>query len=192
MASYTTIPKRRTLKTLFTAEELLYLPSNGRRLELVEGKIYEMPPANGRHADIAGVTASILGPHIRSNRLGRILVGDPGFILRRNPDTVRAPDVAFVSYDRLPVGELPEQYLPLAPDLAIEVVSPSNRTPEVLEKVAEWFQAGTRLVWLVYPSRRTVTVYRSIADYVELTEDDTLDGGEVVPGFVCNVGDLFI
>ena len=127
MASNTTMPNRCMLKRLFTAEELLHLPSDGRRLELVNGKIYEAPPANGRHADIAGNTASILGPYIRRNRLGRILVGDPGFILRRNPDTVRAPDVAFVSYDRLPVGELPEEYFPLAPDLAIEVVSPSNR-----------------------------------------------------------------
>ena len=76
--------------------------------------------------------------------------------------------------------------------LFTEVVSPSNRTREVLEKVAEWFQAGTRLVWLVYPSRRTVMVYRSAADYTELTEDDTLDGGEVVPGFSCNVKDLFL
>ena len=191
MASTTTIPKRRTLKTLFTAEELLHLPSDGRRLELVKGKIYEMPPANGRHADVAGTTAIILGPHVRNNRLGRILVGDPGFILRRNPDTVRAPDVAFVSYDRLPVGEIPEEYLPLAPDLAIEIVSPSNRTREVREKVAEWLQAGTHLVWVMYPSRRTVTVYRSITDYTELTEDETLDGGEVVPGFFCNVKDLF-
>ena len=192
MASYTTIPKRRTLKTMFTAEELLHISSDGRRLELVEGKIYEMPPANGRHADVAGNATGLLWPHVRRNSLGRILVGDPGFILRRNPDTVRAPDVAFVSYDRLPAGDISEEYLPLAPDLAIEVVSPSNRTREVLEKVAEWFQAGTRLVWLVYPSRRTVRVYRSAADYTELTENDTLDGGEVVPGFVCNVRDLFI
>ena len=192
MASTTTIPKRRMLKTLFTAEELLHLPSDGRRLELVKGKIYQMPPANGRHADVAGNVAGILWPHVRHNRLGRILVGDPGFILRRNPDTVRAPDVAFVSYDRLPAGELPEEYLLLAPDLAVEVVSPSNRTREVREKVAEWLQAGTRLVWVMYPSRRTVTVYRSMNDYTELIEDDTLDGGEVVTGFVCNGKDLFV
>ena len=105
----------------------MHLPSDSRRLELVNGKIYEMPPANGRHADVAGNIAGILWPQVRRNRLGRTQAGDPGFILRRTPDTVRAPGVAFVSYDRLPVGELPEEYLPLAPDLAIEVVSPSNR-----------------------------------------------------------------
>jgi Uma2 family endonuclease len=102
MASNTTIPKRRILKTLFTAEELLHLPSDSRRLELVNGKIYEMPPANGIHTDGVRNAASILSPYVRRHRLGRTQAGDPGFILRRTPDTVRAPGVAFISYDRLP------------------------------------------------------------------------------------------
>ena len=97
----------RTLKKLFTAEELLHLPTVGRRLELVKGKVYEMPPAGARHGDVAMEIGALLRTHVRANQLGRVFAAETGFILRRDPDTVRAPDAAFVSGHRLPEGELP-------------------------------------------------------------------------------------
>ena len=151
---------RRRRKTLFTAEELLRLPADGRRLELVKGKVYEMAPAGGEHGEVAGTALILLGSHIRNNRLGRVYAAETGFMLARDPDTVRAPDVAFVSTERLPEGRSPRSYPELAPDLAVEVISPNDRMREVLDKVANWLESGTRMVWLIDPIRRTVTVFR--------------------------------
>ncbi len=181
----------RKLKTLFTAEELLHLPTTGRRLELVKGKVYEMPPAGGRHGSVAMSIGSLLYAHVRANQLGRTFAAETGFTLRRNPDTVRAPDASFVAAGRLPEGDPPIVYIELAPDLAVEVVSPSDRSPEVRDKVEDWLRAGTRLVWVIYPATRSVTVYRSLDDIENLSEEDTLHGGEVVPGFICQIRDLF-
>jgi Uma2 family endonuclease len=181
----------RTLKTLFTAEELLHLPTNGRRLELVKGKVYEMPPAGARHGDVAMEIGARLRTHVRARQLGRVFAAETGFILRRNPDTVRAPDASFVASERLPAGGLPAGFLELAPDLAVEVVSPSDTGREVREKVADWLRAGTRLVWVINPATRSATVYRSVDDFQELSEDESLDGGGVLPGFTCQLGELF-
>jgi len=104
---------------------------------------------------------------------------------------VRAPDASFVAKDRIPPGELPQGYIELSPDLAVEVVSPSDRNPEVRDKVEEWLRAGTRLVWVIYPATRSVTVYRSLDDFENLSEEDNLDGGQVIPGFSCQIRELF-
>ena len=181
----------RTLKKLFTAEELLCLPTPGRRLELVKGKVYEMAPAGGRHGGGAMNMGTFLNVHVRSNGLGRVFAAETGFILRRNPDTVRAPDAAFVSTNRLPAGEIPDGYIDLAPDLVVEVVSPSDRRREVREKVEEWLRAGVRLVWVLNPVTRSASAYRSLDDIRHLTEDDILDGEDVAPGFACRLGELF-
>lgn len=181
----------RTLKEQFTAEELLHLPTVGRRLELVSGKVYEMAPAGGRHgytAMNAGVTLSI---HVRSNGLGWVFAAETGFILGRNPDTVRAPDVAFVSRSRLGPDEVPDTFIELAPDLVVEVVSPGDSSREVREKVEDWLRAGVRLVWILYPATRTAMVYRSLDDVSDLSDDDYLGGADIVPGFSCQVGDFF-
>ena len=181
----------RTLKNLFTAEDLERLPSIGKRLELVKGKVYEMAPAGGRHGGVAMTTGIIVGGHVRSNGLGRVFAAETGFIIRRDPDTVRAPDVAFVSIDRLSADKIPDGYIDLIPDLVVEVVSPNDRRREVREKVEGWLNAGVRLVWVLYPATRTAIVYRSLDDVTNLTADDFLDGGDVVPGFACRVGELF-
>ena len=141
----------RTRKTLLTAEELICLPTADRRYELVKGELFEMPPAGGRHGSVAMRIGSLLDTHVLANQSGYVFAAETGFILRRDPDTVRAPDASFVAKDRLPMGELPTGYVDVAPDLAVEVVSPSDRETEVLDKVEEWLQAGSRLVWVLYP-----------------------------------------
>ena len=181
----------RTLKKLFTAEELLCLPTTGRRLELVKGEVYEMAPAGGPHGYVAMNIGILLGVHVRADGLGRVFAAETGFILHRDPDTVRAPDAAFISYDRLGEEAIPDGYLAAVPDLVVEVVSPNDTRREVREKVEEWLRAGVRLVWVIYPVTRSADVYRSLDDVSHLSEDDVLDGEDVVPGFACRLGELF-
>ena len=181
----------RTLKELFTAEELLCLPTVGRRLELVKGKVYEMAPAGGRHGYVAIKMGAPLSVHVQSNRLGHVFAAETGFIIQRDPDTVRAPDAAFVSLNRLSADEIPDGYIAVIPDLVVEVVSPSDTRREVRDKVEDWLRAGVRLVWVLYPVSRTASVYRSVENVRNLTEADFLDGEDVVPGFSCPLADLF-
>ena len=180
----------RTLKELFTAEELERLPADGRRLELVKGKVYEMAPAGARHGNAAMNIGTFLNVHVRSNNLGRVFAAETGFIVGRNPDTVRAPDAAFVSLGRLDSADIPEGFLDIIPDLIVEVFSPGDTRREVEEKVHDWLTAGVRLAWVIHPATRSATVYHHLSDVSNLMEDDILDGEDVVPGFTCRVGDL--
>ena len=181
----------RTLKELFTAEEFERLPSNGKRLELVKGKVYEMAPAGGRHGYAAMNLGILMGGHVRLNGLGWVFAAETGFIVHSDPDTVRAPDVSFVSRDRLNADDIPDSFIRLVPDLVVEVVSPGDTLREVREKVEDWLRAGVRLVWVIHPTTRTTTAYRSLEDVIQLADDDYLNGENVVPGFSCRVGDLF-
>jgi len=182
----------RTRKTLFTIDELIRLPRGNCRYELVKGELYEMPPAGGRHGSVAMRIASRLSTFAGEHQLGEVFAAETGFIIRRDPDTVRAPDASFIARDRLPAGELPAGYLEIMPDLAVEVLSPNDRPNEVRDKVEDWLRSGVKLVWVIYPASRSATVYRSMDDVQELSEDDSLDGEQVVPGFSCSVGDLFL
>ena len=177
---------------LMTAEELLRLPTGmGECYELVAG-VLKTTPANGMcHGAIAANIGCLLHEAVSSSRLGDTVGAGTGFILSRNPDTVRAPDAAFVAAARLPAGDLPEGFFPGAPDLAVEIISPSEGATDVQRKVSEYFGAGARLVWIVYPDMRQVVVFRSARQSVVLTADDTLDGGELLPGFACPVAELF-
>ncbi|PKB84045.1 MAG: hypothetical protein BZY88_00830 [SAR202 cluster bacterium Io17-Chloro-G9] len=181
----------RNLKTLFTAEELSRLSETSHRYELVKGELFEMPPAGARHGDVAMEIGTLLRVFVRANRLGWVFAAETGFILVRNPDTVRAPDASFVAMERLPAGDLPVGFLEVAPDLAVEVVSPGDTAREVEEKVEDWLRAGTRLVWVIYPATHSATVYRALGESEQLSENESLDGGDVLPGFGCTVGDLF-
>jgi Uma2 family endonuclease len=181
----------RTLKKLFTAEELLHLPTDGPRLELVKGKVYEMPPAGGRHGKVAMNIGTLLNAYVRPADLGHVFAAESGFILRRDPDTVRAPDAAFVASGRLTLDEIPEGYVEIAPDLVVEVVSPGDSRREVREKAEDWLRYGVRLVWVINPATHSAAVYRSLDNVSELSEDDTLDGEDVVPGFACQLRDVF-
>lgn len=178
-------------RPLMTAEQLFELPDDGYRSELVEGEITRMTPVGGTHGIVAMRTGALLSDYVEAHRLGVCFAAETGFILQRDPDTVRAPDVAFVAADRVPNGEIPAFYWPSAPDLAVEVLSPWDRPTEIRRKVEEYFAAGTRLVWIVDPATRTVHVHESPDDVHVLGEDDELSGGDVLPGFRCRVKRLF-
>jgi Uma2 family endonuclease len=180
-----------TTTQLMTAEELLAMPDDGFRYELVEGELKRMSPAGHNHGRIVMRLAIPLGKFVADNNLGEIYAAETGFKLKSNPDTVRAPDIPFIPRGRVvEVGDT-EGFWPGAPDLAVEVNSPGDRVGEVEEKVREWLSAGARLVWVVSPKLRVVTAYRSLTDIVTLTEKDALDGGEVIPGFQFPVAELF-
>jgi len=177
-------------KKWLTADDLFRLSDNGKRRELVKGELREMAPAGSIHGAYGGRLQAYLGFHVLGQQLGQIFLAETGFIIDRAPDTVRAPDIAFVSKNRLP-ETLPDGYLPLAPDLAVEVVSPSDSVREVREKVSDWLNAGVQLVWVVEPRKRIITEYRRGQPARIFEEDDVLDGGDVVPGFSLPVHEVF-
>ncbi len=174
-----------------TAEELWEMPEvPGKRFELVEGELVEVPGTGALHNLLVFAVAVILREHVRKHNLGVVCVDGASYVLV-HPGTVRIPDVSFVSRERIPEGGVPEGYWPFAPDLAVEIVSPNDRADEVKEKVREYLAAGTRLVWVLWPRHRSATVHRPDGTARELGPDDELDGGDVLPGFSARVGDLF-
>ncbi len=176
---------------LMTADELLRLPDDGKRHELVQGDLRTMAPGGTEHGSIASTFHISLGPHVRQHNLGRTYIADTGYRLTTDPDTVRAPDVAFVRRERVEATGRLRGYWPGAPDLVVEVISPNDLYTEVVEKVAEYIEHGARLVFVVNPRRRTVAEHRPGEPVRELTVEDTLDGHDVVPGWSLAVRDLF-
>ena len=175
---------------LMTAEEFAALPNpaDGSRQELVRGKVIQKPPPQGRHGFVASKIDRKVGNFVDDHKLGWIVV-ESGVILERDPDTVRGPDISFYSIERHP--EPPDRYFEIPPDLAVEVLSPDFRRSQVREKIREYVSKGVKLVWLVDPEAKTVTVYRGSLRGMEYDESDTLDGGDVLPGFTCPIADLF-
>jgi Uma2 family endonuclease len=180
------------MRSQVTAQQLAQLPDDGHRYELIRGELQVMTPAGFRHGWIANTIAFLLTQHVRQHKLGVVCAAETGFKLQENPDTVRAADVAFVAQARIPSEGKLEGYVSIAPDLVVEVVSPSDAAPEVHEKAIDWLAAGCRLVWIVYPKAQTVAEYRSLQDVQILTSDGTLDGGDVLPGFSCSVREIFV
>ncbi len=184
-----------TQRSLVSADDLPTLSSRlaaeGKRTELVRGDLVVMAPAGGRHGRIANTIAYLLTEFIRARQRGMVFAAETGFLLHRSPDTVRAPDVAFVAAERLADGEPPPGFLEMAPDLAVEVVSPSDSSAAVRDKVRDWLEAGTRLVWVVYPDSRSVTVHRHTGEPEEHSETDVLSGSPALPEFSVAVRDLF-
>jgi Uma2 family endonuclease len=175
-----------------TASELFEMPDDGFRYELVKGELRRMSPSGSEHgATIVNITV-LLGQHVKANKLGVCFGAETGFKIASDPDTVRAPDVAFVSRERIPETGIPRKFWPGPPDFAVEVLSPGDTRREVDEKVADWLDAGARAVWVINPKRRDVTAYRSMTDVTRLSEGDELDGGGVVPGFRCRVSEIFV
>jgi Uma2 family endonuclease len=170
--------------TLMTADELLRMQLADKRVELVRGVLVVREPAGLRHGRVAMALALRLGNHVVPHGLGRLYAAETGFTLGRDPDTVRGPDIAFISRDRVPEPE-PLGFPDLAPDLVVEVLSPGDRPGEVLAKVADWLSAGTRLVWIVDPERRVARVYRQDGSERIVTAGEALDGEDVVLGFSC-------
>jgi Uma2 family endonuclease len=174
-----------------TADELLLMPDDGFRYELVKGELRRMKHAGNVHGRVTMSFAWRLARYVDENQLGTAYAAETGFRLASDPDTVRAPDVAFASRARVEaVGEV-EGFWPEAPDLAVEVVSPGDSYAEVEEKVFDWLEAGTRTVVVVNPRQRSATVYKSPSDITALAEGDVLDGGEIVPGFDLAVREIF-
>ena len=171
---------------LMTAEELLYTNVPNKRTELVRGRLIVHEPPGGRHGNVTAMLGGRLGQHIDLTGAGALFVGDTGFTLSRNPDTVRGPDIAFVRTERLPVP-IPSTFLEFAPDLVVEVLSPNDRPGEMLAKIGDWLEAGARLVWVIDPERRSARVYRPDGSEHLLNETDQLDGEDVLPGFNCEL-----
>ncbi len=174
-----------------TADELLRMPDDGFRYELVRGELRRMTPAGNVHGRVAMRFAWRLARYVEENRLGVVYAAETGFKLATDPDTVRAPDVAFVSKERVEVVGEVEGFWPEAPELAIEVISPGDTYTEVEEKVFDWLDSGTKMVIIVNPSKHSATVYKSPNDITALAESDILDGEDAVPGFRLAVREIF-
>lgn len=183
---------------LMTADELFEYSLPDKRVELIRGRLLIREPPGMRHGEFAARLVVAIGNFLSADRaargasatLGRVLTCDPGFTLERNPDTVRAPDVAYVSRERFP-GPVPIRYGEFAPDLAIEIRSPTDRSGAVLSKVSQWLTAGARLVWVVDPGRQLATVYRADDSQAILARHEALDGEDLLPGFVLPLEELF-
>jgi Uma2 family endonuclease len=161
------------------------------RVELIDGEIVEMVPSSDGSSIHAMTIGAMLWNHVRPRKLGRIYGADAGFVLFPDRATVRVPDVAFVRAERMPQGEARRHFARLAPDLAVEVLSPTDRDRDVRAKVAMYHEAGVPLVWLVDPDAQTVTVLAPGQEPVILTAADTLDGGEVLPDLQIAVAEIF-
>ena len=177
------------VKQLLRAEDVLTM--GDQRVELVKGELVQMTSTGMEHGGIVSILTVLVGGHVRANRLGRTYGAETGVVLTRDPDTVRAPDLMFISATRLQGrGDLPG-FSDLVPDLAAEVVSPHDYWGEVEEKVAEYLAAGVRLIWVVNPKTKSVHVYRPGNEVLRVSGDDELTGGEVLPGFAVQVSELF-
>ena len=171
-----------------TVEEFAEMPLQGI-WELVDGEPIELSPAAGRSGWISATIVALLANHVRKGRLGWAFSAETGFILFEDRQTVRSPDAAVVLRNRL--VELPDSFVPMAPDLAVEVLSPSDRMADAFAKIAMDLDAGVRLVWLVDPISRTVTIFSPDAIPTKLGADDILDGGAVLPDFSVSVAEIF-
>jgi Uma2 family endonuclease len=172
----------------YRAQDLERLADSDQRYELVQGDLIEMPPPSKEHGLIIASLIAALLPFIRAHELGQ-LMAEAGFLLESEPDTVRAPDVAFVRRER--IAPISGGYYPFAPDLAVEVISPSNSVGAVQTKIAQYFAKGARQVWLIYPAMRTLHVYSSPKSVRILDTTDTLEGGDLLPSFSLPVAELF-
>jgi len=178
-------------KTLMTAEQLAALPEDGCLYELVRGDLIKMPPAGEDHSARWGEAFYHISHFTRQHALGKVFGADVGFRLESDPDTVRSPDVAFLSQERLAAPRDRRGYFPGAPDLAIEVASPSQSVGELTQKVGDYLRAGSALVWVYYPGTGHCLVFRADGSVAELGPDDTISGENVLPGFAMKVAELF-
>jgi len=178
-----------TTAQIVTAEQLLNAPDLGR-CELIRGELAMMSPAGFRHGHVAARLVAVLTNFVEPRRLGVVTGSETGFQIAHHPDTVRAPDAAFVRADRIPAA-FPTGFFQGAPDLAVEVLSPSDRASDINAKVGDWLEAGTRAVWVVDPQNRTVAVFDKGREVSLLGVFDTLSGGDVLPEFSLPVHQVF-
>jgi len=173
-------------RQMMTAKDLLRLPERDCRYELVKGRLIRLPFHGWEHGAITAQLAYLLGQHVEANHLGKLL-SSTGVIIARNPDTVRAADINFISRLRCPSGWL-DGYLDFAPDMVVEVFEETDDMPA---KLQDWFDADARTVLVVYPGSRQIAIYRSLREVTILTDGDTLTAPDILPGFSCLVSDIF-
>ncbi len=175
---------------LMTADDLLKLEHGGKSTELVRGRLIVREPPSTYHGRVQSNLNVLVGSHVRAHALGAVFGQDTGFKIASDPDTVRAPDLAFV--DRTRMTQIPRRgYAALAPDLVAEILSPEDRPGEVLAKAGEWLGAGVRLVWVIDPDRRVASVYRDDGSVTTVASDADLDGDAVLPGLSFRLSELF-
>ena len=177
-----------TIKGLATLQDLLNTPKDGNKYELVDGEIV-VSPAGMRHSEVAGNITGLIWEFLQRNPIGKVYTSDVGIAFPNG--NVRSPDVTFVSIGKLPEGRSPETFGELIPDLAMEVLSPSDSLKELGKKIGEFLENGVPLVWLVDPARQTVTVYRSLTETQQLTSKDMITAEPVLPGFSVPVSRFF-
>ncbi len=169
-----------------TADQLARTSIPGKVLELIRGRLMVREPPGTSHGAVSANMAFELSAFVRRERLGQVFAQDTGFKIGRDPDTVCGPDVAFVSEERL--DRIPEEgYAELAPDVVVEVLSPSDRPGDALAKIGDWLAAGTRLVWLIDPRSREARIFRAYGSVAVIGEDGALDGEDVLPAFFCRL-----
>ena len=178
-----------TIETgLLTADDLL---RQGVRGELIRGVRCETMPAGYEHGRVVVNLAAEIRHFVKSRQLGTVVASDTGVWLERDPDTVREPDIAFTTAEKLPLGSMVSGYSEVIPDLVVEVVSPGDSRSEVHDKAQMWLSHGVRLVWVVRPETRVVDVYAGDGAVSTLGGGDDLNGGDVLPGFSCALSDIF-
>jgi Uma2 family endonuclease len=180
----------RMLSSIST-NEFLASPAAQGRSELVRGRVRPVPLSTGAHSKVSGNVSRLLAAHVERKKLGRCFDGTAQFELPNVPNTVRTPDASFVRTERLPLGGAGGGWLSLSPDLAVEILSSHVSAAELEEKLADYRAAGTPLVWLINPERRSVAVITANDPMRWLGDEATLDGGDVVPGFSCAVAAVF-
>jgi Uma2 family endonuclease len=176
---------------LLTAEEFERLPDDGKRYELIDGELREMAPTVNWHGEVESNLVIRLGGHVQAHGLGRVSCGEVLYVVRRDPDRVRAADIAFLRQERVPSPEARQHIMEVVPDLVVEILSKHDTVEEISGKIDDWLGAGVQMLWIVDPFRRTVTVYQPGRDPTLLGEHGSLAGDPVIPGFRCPVTEIF-
>ncbi len=176
---------------ILTVDDLWNMPGNGEGFELVKGELRPMPPSGHEHSTIGVNLITRINTFVQSKKLGKVTGADGGYVIESAPDTVRAPDIGFVQASRLPGGKRTTKFFKGAPDLAVEIVSPDDAYQDIDEKVKEYLEAGVRLVWVVNPRRKSVSVFRADNTISSLRPADVLSGEAVLLGFEIVVSDIF-
>jgi len=180
-----------TETTLLTADDLLRLYERGVRGELIQGVLCESMPTGHEHGKVVVRLSAALFGFVERGGLGTVVASDSGVWLERDPDTVREPDIAFTSVEKIPVDATITGYAEVVPDLVVEITSPNDSRRETHDKARMWLSHGVRLVWVVHPGNRTVDVHTGDHAVSTLGVDDTLDGLDVLPGFSLAVSAVF-
>ena len=180
-----------TAKKPMSAEDMLAMPDDGKRYELVRGELAEMPPTSHEHGRIAMRFGRKVGNYVEENDLGHDIGAETGVIIARDPDTTLAPDYGFISFERMATPPPPRGYAGVVPDLVIEVISPNDRQSDIDAKTQMWIDAGARVVLVAYPNTREIYSHQDDGTVRRFGVDDTLTCEPVLPGFACPVADIF-